>query len=100
VKREEPSSSSNEDEVDMNQERTEEEIETVSEQVSDGSSERVKRKGKLKQDKFGRYHIRFKGKSSKKIYHIEAPNNVFFNDDIAITMAKPKKNLPQRGRMQ
>lgn len=101
VKREQlMSSSSDEEEVDRNQERTEEEIETVSDKESDLSSERVKRKGKLKQDKFGRYHIRFKDQHSKKIYHIEAPNNVFFNDDIAITRDRPKKKPPQRGRRQ
>lgn len=40
-----------------------------------------RRKGKLKQDKYGRYHIRFTDKQ-KRVYHIQAPNNVFFNDEL------------------
>ncbi len=61
---------------------TEEEIETISE-VSNTLNKREKRKGKLKQDKFGRYHIRFRdNRRSKEVYHIEAPNNVFFNEDL------------------
>jgi len=61
-----------------------------------------RRKGKLKQDKFGRYHIRFKDDHAKRVYHIEAPNNVFFNEDLSITHAaqkrKPDFNAQKRGR--
>lgn len=39
-----------------NNERTEEEIETLSEE----EDSKKKKMGKLKKDKFGRYHIRFK----------------------------------------
>lgn len=60
----------------------------------------LKKKGKLKQDKYGRYHIRFKDQHSKRIYHIEAPNNVFFNDELALSMSKTKKRAAplSRGR--
>ena len=54
---------------------------------------RERRKGKLKQDKYGRYHIRFRDQGSKRVYHIEAPNNVFFNDDLTVGAL-----VPQRGR--
>jgi len=75
------SSSSDEEQlITNNNERTEEEIETLSE----ASSSRKKRKGKLKRDKFGRYHIRFKDRRAQRVYHIEAPNNVFFNDEMPI----------------
>ena len=80
-----------------NEERTEDELETHSEdndhacmkcQSRRSSGERKKkrerRRGKLKQDKFGRYHIRFKDTRAKQVYHIEAPNNVFFNDNLSV----------------
>ena len=58
----------------------------------------MKKKGKLKQDKYGRYHIRFKDQHSKRIYHIEAPNNVFFNDELALSMNKTKKKAAPQSR--
>jgi hypothetical protein len=67
-------------------ERTEEEIEIhSSDEVSSqrrGRGRRERLKGKLKQDKYGRYHIRFRD-NKKRVYHIEAPNNVFFNTDLS-----------------
>lgn len=77
------SDTSNEQLITNNNERTEEEIETVSEVESDTQQE--KRKGKIRKDKFGRYHIRFKDRRAKRVYHIEAPNNVFFNDELQIS---------------
>jgi hypothetical protein len=47
---------------------------------------RERNKGKIKQDKFGRYHIRFKDSHpQKKVYNFEAPNNVFFNEEINLS---------------
>lgn len=36
-------------------------------------------------DKKGRYRLKYKDDESNQVYRIDAPNNVFFNDDLTIS---------------
>lgn len=43
---------------------------------------RKNKQQKIRKDRDGRQYIKYKDEVNNQVYRIDAPNNVFFNDDI------------------